>query len=218
LVTDALAPTNTLLGNPAALRSTLASGGANLVAGLKNMLADMATNASMPSQVDKRAFKLGENLALSKGAVVLTTPLPQLIPHSPAPRAAHARPHPNVPPQNNKFSFCDLSPGRSIVEYVTQSQSQVFAISWRTPTAAERDWDVHTYVMAIREAIEAIVDITNSPDVIVHAACSGAMTATILAAVLAARREPLIHAMTLMVAVLGGNPDPHRGLFSPPDA
>src|SRR5215472_17121372 len=37
LVTDALAPTNTLLGNPAALRSTLASGGANLLAGLKNM-------------------------------------------------------------------------------------------------------------------------------------------------------------------------------------
>src|SRR5262249_4787069 len=69
LVTDALAPTNTLLGNPAALRSTLESGGANLVAGLKNMLADMATNGAMPSQVDKSAFKLGENLALSKGAV-----------------------------------------------------------------------------------------------------------------------------------------------------
>ena len=60
-------------------------------------------------------------------------------------------------------------------------------------------------------------DITSSPDVIVHAACSGAMTATILAAVLAARREPLIHAMTLMVAVLGGNPDTQLGLFSTPE-
>ena len=188
LVTDALAPTNTLLGNPAALRSTLASGGANLLAGLKNMLADIATNASMPSQVDKRAFKLGENLALSKGAVVLTTPVLELIQYSPATGSVHARPHLIVPPQINKFYFFDLSPGRSIVEYLAQSQFQVFAISWRNPTAAERDWDVHTYVAAIREAIEAIVDITNSPDVIVHAACSGAMTATILAAVLAARR------------------------------
>src|SRR5262252_6880916 len=207
LVTDALAPTNTLLGNPAALRSTLASGGANLLAGLKNMLADMATNASMPSQVDKRAFKLGENLALSKGAVVLTTPVLELIQYSPATHAVHARPHLIVPPQINKFYFFDLSPGRSIVEYLTQSQFQVFAISWRNPTAAERDWDMHTYVAAIREAIEAIVD----------AACSGAMTATILAAVLAARREPLIHAMTLMVAVLGGNPDSQLGLFSTPE-
>src|SRR6516162_8666361 len=217
LLTDALAPTNTLFGNPAALRSTLASGGANLLAGLKNMLADMATNGSMPSQVDKGAFKVGENLALSKGAVVLTTPVLELIQYSPTSGTVHARPHLIVPPQINKFYFFDLSPGRSIVEYLTQNQFQVFAISWRNPTAAERDWDMQTYVAAIREAIETITDITNSPDVIVHAACSGAMTATILAAVLAARREPLIHAMTLMVAVLGGNPDTQLGLFSTPE-
>jgi polyhydroxyalkanoate synthase subunit PhaC len=217
LLTDAFAPTNTLFGNPAALRSTLASGGANLLAGLKNMLADMATNGAMPSQVDKGAFKLGENLALSKGAVVLTTPVLELIQYSPATDAVHARPHLIVPPQINKFYFFDLSPGRSIVEYLTQNQFQVFAISWRNPTAAERDWDMQTYVAAIREAIETITDITSSPDVIVHAACSGAMTATILAAVLAARREPLIHAMTVMVAVLGGNPDTQLGLFSTPE-
>src|SRR5262249_59728011 len=107
--------------------------------------------------------------------------------------------------------------GRSRVESVTQSQFKVSAISWRNPTAAERDWDMQTYVAAIREAIETITDITSSPDVIVHAACSGAMTATILAAVLAARREPLIHAMTLMVAVLRGNPDTQLGLFFTPE-
>ena len=159
LLTDALAPTNTLFGNPAALRSTLASGGANLLAGLKNMLADMATNGAMPSQVDKRAFKLGENLALSKGAVVLTTPVLELIQYSPTTDAVHARPHLIVPPQINKFYFFDLSPGRSIVEYLTQNQFQVFAISWRNPTAAERDWDLQTYVAAIREAI----DVTRMP-------------------------------------------------------
>jgi poly[(R)-3-hydroxyalkanoate] polymerase subunit PhaC len=218
LVTDALAPTNTLLGNPAALRSTLESGGVNLLAGLKNMLADVATNGAMPSQVDKSAFKPGENLALSKGAVVLTTPVLELIQYAPATASVHARPHLIVPPQINKFYFFDLSPGRSIVEYLTRNQFQVFAISWRNPTAAERDWDMATYVAAIREAIEAISDITKSLDVIVHAACSGAMTATVLAGVLAARREPLIRAMTLMVAVLAGSPDTQLGLFSTPEA
>ena len=217
LVTDAMAPTNTLLGNPAALRRILDSRGASLLTGLQNMAEDMATNGWMPSQVDKSAFKVGANLALSKGAVVLTTPVLELVQYSPANDAVHARPHLIVPPQINKFYFFDLAPGRSIVEHLTRSQFQVFAISWRNPTAAQRDWDMETYVAAIREAIEAIRDITGSPDVIVHAACSGAMTATILAGVLAARREPLIRAMTLMVAVLGGSPDTQLGLFSTPE-
>jgi polyhydroxyalkanoate synthase len=217
LVADAAAPTNTLIGNPAALRKTLDSRGASLLAGLQNMLADMATNGWMPSQVDKGAFEVGVNLALSKGAVVLTTPVLELIQYSPTTEQVHARPHLIVPPQINKFYFFDLAPGRSIVEHLTRSQFQVFAISWRNPTAAERDWDMATYVAAIREAIAAIQDITGSPDVIVHAACSGAMTATILAAALAARREPLIRAMTLMVAVLGGSPDTQLGLFSTPE-
>jgi poly[(R)-3-hydroxyalkanoate] polymerase subunit PhaC len=218
LVSDALAPTNTLLGNPAALRATFERCGGNLVAGLRNMLADVATNGSMPAQVDKSAFKVGVNLALSKGAVVLTTPVLELIQYAPAGACVHARPHLIVPPQINKFYFFDLAPGRSIVEHLTRSHFQVFAISWRNPTAAERDWDMHTYVAAIREAIDAISDITNSSDVVVHAACSGAMTATVLAGVLAARREPLIRAMTLMVAVLGGSPDTQLGLFSTPEA
>jgi polyhydroxyalkanoate synthase len=218
LVSDALAPTNTLLGNPAALRATFERCGGNLVAGLRNMLADVATNGSMPAQVDKSAFKVGVNLALSKGAVVLTTPVLELIQYAPAGACVHARPHLIVPPQINKFYFFDLAPGRSIVEHLTRSHFQVFAISWRNPTAAERDWDMHTYVAAIREAIDAIAEITNSSDVIVHAACSGAMTATVLAGVLAARCEPLIRAMTLMVAVLGGGPDTQLGLFSTPEA
>src|SRR5262249_58829319 len=49
LVTDALAPTNTLPGNPAALRSTLESGGANLVCRLLIVINNIATNAAMPS-------------------------------------------------------------------------------------------------------------------------------------------------------------------------
>jgi len=218
LVSDALAPTNTLLGNPSALRATFERCGGNLVAGLRNMLADVATNGAMPAQVDKSAFKVGVNLALSKGAVVLTTPVLELIQYAPAGACVHARPHLIVPPQINKFYFFDLAPGRSIVEHLTRSHFQVFVISWRNPMVAERDWDMHTYVAAIREAIDAISDITNSPDVVVHAACSGAMTATVLAGVLAARREPLIRAMTLMVAVLGGSPDTQLGLFSTPEA
>ncbi len=62
LLMDAVAPTNTLLGNPAALRKTLESGGLSLVSGLVNLLTDTLTNQGMPSQVDKGAFRVARIL------------------------------------------------------------------------------------------------------------------------------------------------------------
>ncbi len=62
LITDALAPTNTLLGNPAALRKIVESGGTSLISGLKNAVTDLLKNQGMPSQVDMSAFEVGRNL------------------------------------------------------------------------------------------------------------------------------------------------------------
>ena len=75
LLTDALAPTNSLLGSPAALKKTLESGGGNLLNGMKSMLSDLLANRGMPSQVATSAFKVGKNLALSPGAVVFRNPV-----------------------------------------------------------------------------------------------------------------------------------------------
>lgn len=58
LVTDALAPSNWLFGNPAAMRKILDTGGAHLVGGLKNLLHDIRHNNMLPSQVDATPFKL----------------------------------------------------------------------------------------------------------------------------------------------------------------
>lgn len=215
LVTDALAPTNTVLGNPAALRKTLETGGKNLVAGAKNFLEDVSTNGAMPAQVDKKPFAVGKNLALSPGMVVFRNPVLELIQYQPLTDMVHARPHLIVPPEVNKFYVFDLSPGKSIVEYLIKNGFQTFAASWRNPTTAERDWGMDAYVSALLEAMEVIRDITKSPDVNVHAACSGAMTAAALAGYLAARNEKLIHAMTLMVAVLGKT-ESTLGMFASP--
>ena len=45
---DALAPTNTLLGNPAALRAAFDTGGKSVVRGAKNMLDDLLHNGGGP--------------------------------------------------------------------------------------------------------------------------------------------------------------------------
>jgi polyhydroxyalkanoate synthase len=214
---DALAPTNTLAGNPAAIRKTLESGGASLIAGYRNFLADITANQGMPTQVDMKAFELGRNLALSPGAVVWRNEVMELIQYSPKTEQVYARPQLIVPPQINKFYIFDLAPGKSIVEYLVDAGMQVFIVSWRNPTPAQRDWDMDDYVAALLDAIDAVRDITGCEDVNIHGACSGAMTLAALLGYLAATGQKLVNAATLMVAVLDTDADSLLGIFATPE-
>src|ERR1700730_3143601 len=103
LLTEALAPTNTLGGNPAALKRAFETGGASLTAGLRNFLDDLWNNGGLPSQVDKRPFRVGENIASTLGAVVHRSEMCEILQYSPATREVYQRPVLLVPPQINKF-------------------------------------------------------------------------------------------------------------------
>ncbi|WP_230426720.1 alpha/beta fold hydrolase [Cupriavidus yeoncheonensis] len=218
LMTDALAPTNTLLGNPAALRKIIESGGTSLVSGLKNAMTDLLRNQGMPSQVDMSAFEVGKNLGTSPGAVVFRNEVLELIQYTPATGEVYGRPQLIVPPQINKFYVFDLSKGKSIVDYLLGNEFQVFMVSWRNPTIEHRDWDMDTYVAALIEAVHAVREITGSEDVNLHGACSGAMTMSALMGHLEARGERLVNAATLMVAVLDSTADSQIGLFATPES
>jgi polyhydroxyalkanoate synthase len=100
LLADSVAPTNTLLGNPAALKKAIDSGGKSLLEGLKNLLADVTRNGGMPAQVDKTAFEPGRNLALSPGSVVWRNEVLELIQYAPATGEVYARPQLIVPPRS----------------------------------------------------------------------------------------------------------------------
>ncbi|MDQ2733417.1 MAG: alpha/beta fold hydrolase [Pseudomonadota bacterium] len=216
LLTDALAPTNSLLGNPGALKKLLDSGGASIVKGVQNMLHDLHTNHGMPSQVDTSAFEIGKNVAVTPGAVVFRNEVLELLQYRPTTATVHARPHLLVPPQVNKFYIFDISSGKSIIEFLVKSGFQVFAVSWRNPTPAQRDWDMDTYVDALLEAIGAVRAITGAADVNLHGACSGAMTMAALLGYLKGTKKPLVNAATLMVAVLDNRADSQLGTFVTP--
>ncbi|RKT27548.1 polyhydroxyalkanoate synthase [Paraburkholderia sp. RAU2J] len=218
LFTDAMSPTNTLLGNPAALKKIVDSGGASLLGGFRNIVTDMLKNQGMPAQVDKTAFEVGKSLGTSRGAVVFRNEVLELIQYAPKTTHVYSRPQLIVPPQINKFYVFDLSEGKSIVDYLVKSEFQVFAVSWRNPTAAQSHWDLDTYVTALLEAIAAVRDITGSDDVNLHGACSGAMTISALLGHLASRGEKTVNAATLMVAVLDNTADSQLGLFATPEA
>ena len=69
LFVDAMAPTNTVAGNPAAFKKAVDTGGASLRRGFENFAGDLAHNGGLPAQVDIRKFAVGENLATTPGGV-----------------------------------------------------------------------------------------------------------------------------------------------------
>jgi polyhydroxyalkanoate synthase len=81
-----------------------------------------------------------------------------------------------VPPQINKYYAFDLSPDKSIVRFALQGGLQVFVASWKNPTPAEGDFGLDAYVEALEEAVDALREITRSPDVNLWGACSGGVT------------------------------------------
>jgi len=79
LLVDAMAPTNFLPTNPAALEKAFETGGASLVKGARHFVDDLRHNNGRPRQVDASGFKVGENLACTTGKVVYRNDLMELI-------------------------------------------------------------------------------------------------------------------------------------------
>ena len=205
IIIDSLSPTNTLIGNPSAQKMAITSGGLSLIKGLKNAYDDLVNNKGMVSQVDKKPFKLGENVATSKGAVVLRTEMMELIHYAPTTDEVHKVPQLTIPPQINKMYINDLSPEKSVVKYKVDNGIQTFVISWKNPSKDQGHWDMADYVNSCREAMEAVAAITKSDKVNVSAGCSGGQTAAMLASKLAADAKggkSLLGTLTLMVCVL----------------
>lgn len=220
LLVDALAPTNFLATNPAALKKATATRGASVVRGLANLIEDLASGNLLPKQVDARPFKLGANVATSTGSVVFRNELLELIQYAPTTPTVHARPLMIVPPQINKFYVFDLAPGKSIVAWSLASGVQTFAVSWRNPTRAHAAWGFDAYVAALDEAVDAMRQITGSPDVNVWGACSGGITLSAFIGWLAARRARKVHSATLAVCLLDMSAvrQTTAGLFVTPSA
>ncbi|MGH7933964.1 MAG: PHA/PHB synthase family protein [Candidatus Binataceae bacterium] len=214
LLTEALAPTNMLIGNPAALKRAFETGGQSLVAGARNFVDDLLHNDGMPAQVDKRPFEVGRNIAVTPGTVVYRGELCEVLQYTPATAQVYERPVVMVPPQINKYYVMDLAPKRSLVEHAVARGVQMFAVSWRNPTAANRDWGLDDYVGAANAAIDAARDITGSADVNLLGVCAGGITSSLLLGHLAAASERKINSAALLVTMLDSSQPSMAGMFA----
>ena len=203
MLVDALAPSNHPFLNPAALKAALDTGGRNYTTGLKQFAQDMASRPRIPSMVDSRGFSVGGNIAVTDGAVVLRTPVFELLQYAPRTEQVREVPLLLVPPMINKFYVADLAPDRSMIQHWVDQGQQVFTLSWRNPQVEHREWDLDTYVGSVLEALDVVQEITGQDRSHVMGLCAGGIVSSIAMAHLAAKGElDRIAGFTLGVTLL----------------
>ena len=180
----ALAPSNNALLSPVAWKAAIDSGGGSVVTGARQLARDLASSPRVPTMVPPDAYTVGGDLAVSPGAVVLRTPVFELIQYRPATEAVRALPLLIVPPTINKYYILDLAPGRSLIEYLVAEGQQVFVLSWRNPDERHAAWGFDAYVRAIIDAMDVAADICGAAAVHLAAACSGGILAALAVTVL----------------------------------
>jgi polyhydroxyalkanoate synthase subunit PhaC len=200
---DALAPTNFLLTNPAALKRVLETGGASAAAGAGHMIDDLLHNNGRPRQVDTRPFRVGENLAATPGQVVFRNDLMELIQYAPQTERVRSVPVLASPPWINKYYVMDLAPDRSFLEWAVQHERTVFAISYRNPDASMGGTTLDDYLIhGPREALDVIGEITGSPKIDIIGLCLGGALTAMLAAYLTEKGDDRIGTITLLNTLL----------------
>jgi polyhydroxyalkanoate synthase len=200
---DALAPTNFLLTNPAALKRAFETGGASVAAGAGHMVDDLLHNNGRPRQVDTRPFQVGKNLAATPGKVVFKNDLMELIQYAPQTEQVRSVPVLASPPWINKYYVMDLAPGRSFLEWAVQHERTVFAISYRNPDAAMGGTTLDDYLIhGPREALDVIGEITGSAKIDIIGLCLGGALTAMLAAYMAHKGDDRLGSITLLNTLL----------------
>ena len=198
---DAAAPTNFLLTNPVALAQTRQEGGANLARGGANFWRDFAEARRGQRPQAALAWRPGETVALTKGAVVRRTKLAEVIQYQPATRKVRPEPVVIVPAWIMKYYILDLEPQDSLIKALTEAGFTVFAISWRNPTGADRDIGFEEYdAEGVRPALEAALAITGASRAHLMGYCIGGLLAAVAASAMARDGDARLQSLSLLAA------------------
>ncbi len=202
---DAMSPANFFATNPDAQQALLKSGGETLMQGMQNFLADL--NKGRITHSDETKFKVGENLAVTPGAVVFQNRLFQLIQYSPTTTTVFQRPILLIPPCINKFYILDLQQDNSLVRHLVGQGFTVYLMSWRNPLPEDKDgienatWDQYIEEGALK-AIHVVQEISEQKKINVLGFCVGGTILATALAVLAARGEDPVASLTMLTSMV----------------
>ncbi|GEL20090.1 PHA/PHB synthase family protein [Pseudonocardia asaccharolytica] len=203
LLIDALAPTNFLPTNPAALKRAFDTGGMSLLRGARNFLDDLAHNQGRPRQVDTSGFEIGRNLAATPAKVVYRNDLMELLQYEPQTEQVHSAPLLCSPPWINKYYIMDLAPDRSFIEWAVRHGRTVFAISYKNPSKEMAGTTMDDYlVRGPRQALDVVAEITGAEKIDIVGLCLGGALTAITAAYLTQSGDDRIGTLTLLNTML----------------
>ncbi|MEQ3539332.1 hypothetical protein WHI96_10900 [Pseudonocardia tropica] len=129
----------------------------------------------------------GRDVAATPGAVVLRTPMFELLQYLPRTEKVRDTPVLVVPPLVHRYWLADLAPGYSLVEHLLGKGLQVFALSWRPAGPADSDRDLDAHAAAVLDAVDACGRITRAPRV----SLLGVRTGGLLAAAVQAHQAAI---------------------------
>jgi len=214
---DALSPSNFVLTNPEVLHETVESGGHNLIRGLKNLLADLERGDSKQLRIrmtDLEAFKLGKNIATTKGKVIYQNELMQLIQYQPSTEKVNLRPLLIIPPWINKFYILDLRENNSFIKWAVEQEHTVFVISWVNPDARLAHKNFEDYLLeGSLAALDAIEKATGERKVNAIGYCLGGTLLAALLGYLAAKSDERIASATFFATLIDFSEPGELGVF-----
>lgn len=202
---DAMAPSNFLMTNPEVLRTTIESGGENLVKGLQNLLDDLERgNGELQiSMTDQDAFEVGGNVATTPGKVVFQNDLMQLIQYAPTTEEVMRRPLVLVPPWINKFYILDLRAKNSFIKWAVDQGITVFVVSWVNPDEKLAQKTFEDYMLeGPLAALDAIEKATGQKEINAIGYCIGGTLMAATLSYMAAKKDDRIKSITFFTTMV----------------
>ena len=214
---DATAPTNSFLGNPAAVKKAFETGGLSVLRGARNFATDLVANRGWPRQTTPGQFVVGRDLAATPGKVVFRNEIMELLQYAPQTEQVHAVPLLLSPPWINKYYMMDLAPQRSLVEWAVQHGLTVFTISYRNPDESMRDVRLDDYLISgPQAAIDVVCEITGADAVSILGLCLGGTLTMATLAYLATTGDRRVRSATLLNTLVDFAEPGALGVFTDP--
>jgi polyhydroxyalkanoate synthase len=200
-VLDAYSPLNFPWTNPVVINATNKMNGENFLHGLQNYKEDLERYLMKKPPLGAEQFKVGVNLATTKGEVIYQNRLIELIQYSPETSDVYAEPILIVPAWIMKYYILDLSPQNSLVKYLVEQGHTVFMISWKNPDANDAALGLEDYLdLGIMASLNAVSKIIPEQKINAAGYCLGGTLLAIAAAKLARQKTPLLNTVTLFAS------------------
>ena len=198
---DAIAPSNFPLTNPQVLKGAVATNGKSLLDGMQNMLQDLQNGYIR--MTDESKFAVGDNLAVTRGAIVFKNELIELIQYSATTAQVHEIPLLIIPPCINKYYILDLQEHNSYVKYLVDQGYTVYLVSWKSANKEINKYSWEDYAnRGVIEAIKVCREISGKDKINTLGYCIGGVILTTAALYLKTEGHEWINSMTHLTAML----------------